>query len=80
MSLKLNGKDDRLRRADFKAFSATAGIPSALADKTIDEVVQRVRSATSTTALPTLPTYGLRGETMIEEMLTLCRTRTEEFD
>ena len=80
MALKLNGKDDRLRRADFKVLAATAGVPAAQADATIDEMVHRVKDATGAVALPDLPDYGPRGEASVAEMLALCRTRAEEFE
>ena len=37
LALKLNGKDDKLRRADFRAFAATAGLKAAEADAAIDQ-------------------------------------------
>lgn len=45
MALKLNGKDDRLRRADFKALAATAGLRAAQADAAIDELVSALEHA-----------------------------------
>lgn len=38
IALKLNGKDDRLRRPDFKALAATAGIKAGEAEQAIDAV------------------------------------------
>ena len=54
MALKLNGKDDRLRRADFKAFATTAGIKARDADRVIDAVVQAIGSAAADLSLPPL--------------------------
>ncbi|MCO4053679.1 MAG: HipA domain-containing protein [Bosea sp.] len=45
MALKLNGKDDRLRRADFKALAATAGLRAADADAAIDELASALARA-----------------------------------
>ena len=39
MALKLNGKYDRLRRADFRALAVTAGLRASDADAAIDELV-----------------------------------------
>ncbi len=39
MALKITGKDERLKRADFKRFAATAGISAAAADTAMDELV-----------------------------------------
>ncbi|MGV2102302.1 hypothetical protein [Rhizobium sp. 21-4511-3d] len=36
--LKISGKDERLKRADFRRFAATAGIPVAAADTAMDEL------------------------------------------
>lgn len=79
MALKVNGKDERLRRADFRALAATAGLPAAQADAAIDEMIQRVNGAASAVSLPNLSEYGAGGEATVARMLTLCRTRTEEF-
>lgn len=54
MALKLNGKDDRLRRADFKALAATAGIKAVEADRVIDVVVQSVGAAAIDLVVPAL--------------------------
>lgn len=79
MALKLNGKDERLRRADFRALAATAGLPAAQADAAIDEMVQRVNGAARAVTLPDLSGSGEGGEATVARMLALCRTRTEEF-
>lgn len=52
MALKMNGKDDRLRRADFKAFAATAGIKASAADDVIDQMVRSLTSAMDAITLP----------------------------
>ncbi|MGE3871323.1 MAG: type II toxin-antitoxin system HipA family toxin [Parvibaculaceae bacterium] len=52
MALKLNGKDDRIRRADFKALAATAGINASDADQAIDSVVSAVAESLQTLTLP----------------------------
>ena len=45
LALKLNGKDDNLRRADFRAFATTAGLKAADADAAIDEMSGRLTEA-----------------------------------
>ena len=54
MALKLNGKDDRLRRGDFKALAVTAGLRAADADAAIDDLTTRLAGALEVTALPPL--------------------------
>ena len=43
MALKLNGKDERLKRADFLAVSAIAGLRASDTHAAIDEVLPRSR-------------------------------------
>ncbi len=80
MALKLNGKDDRLTRADFRTLAGTVGLRAADADAAIDDVVARLVRATEEVGLPKLPDYGPDGEGMVERMLDTCRTRIEAFD
>ena len=44
MALKLNGKDDRLRRADFEALASTADLKATDADAAIDALVSSLAS------------------------------------
>ena len=52
LALKLNGKDDNLRRADFQALATTAGLRAGDAEGAVDEVVQRLRGALDGIAVP----------------------------
>ena len=54
MALKLNGKDDRLRRADFKALAAIAGIQAADADQAIDAMAVALLKALDALTPPPL--------------------------
>jgi serine/threonine-protein kinase HipA len=51
MALKLNGKDDRLRRTDFKALATTAGLKAGDAHAAIDDLVGRFTGALDVIAL-----------------------------
>lgn len=79
MALKLNGKDDSLRRADFRALASTIGLRTGDADLAIDEMVTRLRQAADMMTLPKLPQYGAEGEAMVAKMLAICRLRTTSF-
>ena len=79
MALKLNGKDDRLRRADFRALASTAGMRAADADAAMDDMIARMRQAIDAVALPKLPDYGKEGQAMVSRMLDICRVRIESF-
>ncbi len=79
MALKLGGKDERLKRADFLAVAATAGLRASDANAAIDDVVQRMRAAVAAIKLPTLPSYGPSGEAAVARTLEICRERTAAF-
>ena len=79
MALKLNGKDDRLKRADFLTVSAIAGLRVSDSHAAIDEVVQRMRAAVATIRLPRLPNYGPLGEAAATRTLDTCSQRIASF-
>jgi serine/threonine-protein kinase HipA len=53
MALKLNGKDDRLTRADFRTAARTMGVPDATARAACDEITARVSTRIKKLKLPT---------------------------
>ena len=69
MALKLNGKDERLRRADFLAVSAIAGLRASDTHAAIDDVLERMRAAVAAITLPTFPGYGPWGEAAVTRTL-----------
>ena len=79
MALKLNGKDERLRRADFLAVAAIAGLRASDTNAAIDDVLERMRAAVSAITLPTLPGYGPSGEAAVTRTLEVCRERMASF-
>ena len=54
MALKLNGKDDRLRRSDFMQVAATAGLSAAGSAAAIDDLLLRFAGAVEQISLPKL--------------------------
>jgi serine/threonine-protein kinase HipA len=52
MALKLNGKDDRLTRADFLSLARTIDVPAAMADAALAQLVTRISKAASILSLP----------------------------
>ncbi|HUG26147.1 type II toxin-antitoxin system HipA family toxin [Piscinibacter sp.] len=80
MALKLNGKDERLRRADFRALSRTVGLKVSDADAAIDSVLEKFRIALDAVSLPRLVAWPSGGEAAVDRMIQLCRERTVEFD
>jgi serine/threonine-protein kinase HipA len=79
MALKLNGKDDRLRRADFRAFASTASLKAADADAAIDELVVALARALDRIALPAPLSDGSAGADVAERMRAIVRERLEGF-
>lgn len=79
MAFKLNGKDDRLKRADFRTFAATAGLKASAADSLIDELLQTMRGAVEHIAIPRLFNSGPAALTTIDAMLTQIRNRAASF-
>jgi serine/threonine-protein kinase HipA len=80
MALKINGKDDRLRASDFRQMAATAGLPAALANTAIDQVLAGVAAGLDATdGLPKLS--GIDGEIVAkaEQMITICHARRRAF-
>jgi len=79
MALKLNGKDERLKRADFLAVAATAGLRASDTHAAIDDVLDRMRTAVAAITLPVLPGYGPSGEAAVARTLEICRKRIATF-
>jgi serine/threonine-protein kinase HipA len=77
LALKLNGKDDNLRRADFQALATTAGLRAGDAEGAMDEVVQRLRGALDGIAVPDAIQLSDETRQMTMEVLDLCRRRIE---
>ena len=79
MALKLNGKDDRLRRADFGTVASTIGIRATDADAAIEDIISRLSAGLEALMLPDL----LPPESPIAEsaarMRTLVRERLDAF-
>lgn len=79
MALKLNGRDDGLRRLDFHAFSATVGVRASDADAAIDELLQKLKGAIDRIALPDLSGSSSEVRAMAATMLEITRARIESF-
>lgn len=79
MALKLNGKDDRLRRSDFRALAATIGIKAASADKAIDELAAALRTALDRQTIPAPVLSGSPGAAAAAQMCALVRERLDDL-
>jgi serine/threonine-protein kinase HipA len=79
MALKLNGKDDRLRRADFHALARTAGIKAADADAAIEGMLSALRGALDRIAFPAAVPPNSAGGDAARKMRTLIEGRLSDF-
>ncbi len=79
MALKLNGKDERLKRADFLAVAAIAGLRASDTNAAIDDVLDRMQAAVAAITLPKLHDYGPSGEAVVTRTLEICRERIASF-
>jgi len=80
MALKLSGKDERLRRADFIALASLAGLRASEANTVVDDVLQRLPAALDTVALPAALELDEGARAIAARALDLCRTRVAAFD
>jgi serine/threonine-protein kinase HipA len=79
MALKLNGKDDNLRRADFRALAVTAGLRAGDADAAMDDMRRRLAGDIDGIGLPKAIQPAKDAKKMVEDMLAICRRRMEAF-
>jgi serine/threonine-protein kinase HipA len=80
MALKLNGKDDRLRRADFKTVATRAGLKAATADEIIDGLMAAMKNSVDKVSLPVLAHYGRDGQGVANQVLDTVRNRLAGFN
>jgi serine/threonine-protein kinase HipA len=79
MALKLNGKDDNLKHADFRKFATTAGMKAAAANDALDELFDKMQQAVGRIAFPRFATYGPNGQKMAEQMHDIIGRRLKSF-
>ena len=77
MALKLNGKDDRLDRTDFRALAATMGLRAATADQAIEEMCSMVGDAIGDLGVPAVAGAGERASVKREQVLEIVRARLD---
>jgi serine/threonine-protein kinase HipA len=79
MALKINGKDDRLRRADFLKMAATAGLPTGAANAAIDDLKAGLERGLDAVCTPEVSGIGEDLTVKADQMLILCRERLGAF-
>lgn len=76
LALKLNDKDDRLRRADFRALATSAGLAASIADNAIDQLLDDSDKAIASIEIPKAIKLGAEGRARVSGMLDIYRKRT----
>ncbi len=79
MAIKVNGKDDRLRRPDFRAWATTVGLRASDADKAIDGILGRLEKAVNRVQLPKGLVFSPGSKKAIDEMVEIIRNRIGAF-
>lgn len=79
MALKLNGKDDKLKRDDFIKLAVTGGMSAADAQDAIGTLLVGFAAGLDAFALPLREHITEEDITRAEQMLAICRRRLEQF-
>jgi len=79
MALKLNGKDNRLRRSDFMQVAAISGLSAADTSDELHKFLHRFTEAIDRISVPELPGVGRDIQERAEAMIALCRNRVAAF-
>jgi serine/threonine-protein kinase HipA len=80
MALKLSGKDERLRRADFMALATLAGLRAGDAQVAIEDVLQRLPHALDALVLPRALGLSADARATVDRTFALIRSRAVDFD
>jgi serine/threonine-protein kinase HipA len=80
MALKLNDRDDKLRRGDFKAVATRASLKAASADEIIDKLIAAMKNAVDKVSMPVLVHYCPDGQAIANQVLDIVRSRLAGFN
>jgi serine/threonine-protein kinase HipA len=80
LALKINGKDDNLRRADFRALATTASLRALDADAAMDDMLARLSNAVDKMSAPKALTLADDANKVVREVLDICRTRMDDLN
>lgn len=80
LALKLNGKDDGLRRADFRTLATNAGLRAGDADLAIDDMKKRLGAEIDAITLPEAIGPTPAALKVVKEVLDLCRQRVAALE
>ncbi len=76
MALKLNGKDDRLRRRDFLMLARTIGLPGAEAEVALADLTAQLSRRAGTLDLPEFAQGWQPANTMRDRVISIVAERS----
>lgn len=79
LALKLNGKDDHLKRQDFLTLARTIRLAASTAQQTLEELQSGLLSAISTIQLPALASHGPKGQERFTKVKELVEQRCTDI-
>jgi serine/threonine-protein kinase HipA len=79
MALKINGKDNKLHRADFLKLANTVGIRTKNAESAIEEILSNLTKAINQIRLPDLLKHRAAADAMAANMLEICHSQIKSF-
>jgi serine/threonine-protein kinase HipA len=79
MALKLNGKDDRLTRADFLALARTIGVAGAHAETILTDIATRLAAGTAALVLPDMVAESQISEAARNSVVAIVIERSARF-
>lgn len=79
MALKLNGKDDRLTKADFLALARTIGVTGGRAETVLTDIATRLAAGAATLKLPDMVAHPQISETARAGVVAIVIERSARF-
>lgn len=80
MALKLNGKDDRLKKSDFMTAARTIGLAAGVAEDALDLLADRLKRAVDDLQLPPLKKgFSERTVDSVQKLKEIISARLEAF-
>lgn len=79
LALKLNGKDDNLRRSDFRALATTSGLKAAEVDSHISQILESLGGALDEFAIPHGIEIAGEAKKIVANVHDLCRRRIQQM-
>ena len=79
MALKLNGKDNRIKRSDFQRLAATIGLNANKAKNAIDELCANMAAKMDSVVVPEIASADHEISARIDRMFTIWRERLMKF-